>query len=298
MINPTCGVTWTWRRHPVAAAAAGAAFAIVAVTISAGLARAQTLQEFSPVRDTTVGDQVTVFIDGNARNVVGQRTSTPTTGTIGITYRGSTYIVSGAVAALSRRDTLTGRLASTLLAPAAGQAFNSAIIDARRAHLPWIGRGCSSDAVGRRCQYGLHAYVSASTSTWATQTGPDGAVTGTAEVPVWGSGAGPYFRFFDGRVGDSARVAMVLDVGVATRHLRGDLSSARPEMRALRESLLRTNRRNFAGLETTLTVRYNEITGALSYYRFGGDVPGLSGGQVVAGISLRARLNAGRFTAL
>lgn len=254
---------------------------------------AQTLQELSPSRH---GSEVTVFVAGNVRDVVGESGgAASTTGALGLTFRGPTYIVTGVVNALARSDTVTRAYGATLLPPATGRAFNSALVDVRRPYLP--GLGCAADQGGvraRLCQVGLHAYAFASSTTWATAVDADGAATAAAEVPVWGDGIGGSYRFFDGYLPDSSHVGMALDAMLARRHLRGDFGA--PAGDALRSTLLGSRDRDFTGLETAVNLRYNEMNAGLTYYYFGGDVPGFSRGQIVAAVSVRARLNGGAYS--
>jgi hypothetical protein len=122
----------------------------------------------------------------------------------------------------------------------------------------------------------------------------NGKIVATVDVPVWASGLGVYYSFVDGSVGDSAdqkAVAMVLDVGLAGRHLRGDLF----DQEAVRKALLNGDtRRNFYGLEIGLGIQYEQIKAGITYYFMNGRVNGLSHGQVVAGVSVQANLNSGR----
>ncbi len=248
----------------------------------------QTLQTFSPTkRDHPT---LTVFADGNVKDVVGQPgNATSTTGALGMTYRGSAYIVSGVVNVLSRTDTVVSGYGASLLPPGTGRSFNSVILDGRKPSLPFL--DCSSDPNSKLCSIGLHVYASAATSRWATARNDSGRVTSTVDVPIWGGGAGLYYRFFDSTVADSSFAAMALDLGWATRHVRGDLFS-HPTLRA---SLLQSGLQNFDGLEIGLSMRYNELSAGLTYYYFTGAVPGLSRGQVVAAIAIRAKLNSGEY---
>ena len=269
-------------------------FAAVALTPAiASVLPAQTLQEFSGAKKATV----TIFADGGVRSVVGQPAgATSSTGSLGVNFRGSSYVVSGVVNVLSRSDTISSGYGASLLPPASGRSFNSALLDVRRPILPGLDEKCTKEPKDRVCQFGLHMYASASASTWATAKDATGKPTAVTDVPVWGSGLGAYYTFFDGGVKDTTtRVAMALDATLASRHLRGDLSAADATNAALRKAILGTSGKDFNGLEIGLNIRYNELNAGLTYYSFGGDVAGLSHGQVVAAISVRATLNSGLF---
>jgi len=266
---------------------------VALVSLPASSLPAQTLQEFSASKH---GSEVTVFASGNVRDVVGEPGSaTSATGSLGVTFRGSHYIVSGLVNALARNDTVTSGYGTTLLPPATGRAFNSALVEIRRQHFPGFSSNCGIHRLMKRlCQVGIHGYVSASAGTWATAKDTAGKVTAAVEVPTWGTGIGVYYNFFDGYINDSTRVGMALDLTYAQRHLRGDFGSRKFAL--LRDTLLGTTRRNFDGLETGLNIRYNEINASLTYYAMSGNIAGFSNGQVVAAVSIRARLNSGAYT--
>ncbi len=87
-------------------------------------------------------------------------------------------------------------------------------------------------------------------------------------------------------------VAMVLDAGIASRHVRGDLFTRD----STRTRLLRTQRKDFYGPEVVLTMQINQIRSSLAYYYMNGAVDGFSKGQVVAGVSISARLGGGEFS--
>ncbi len=270
---------------------------LVLTFLGAAPAGAQTLQEFSGTRPGH--PEVVLFGDGGVRNVVGQPSdATSTTGSLGVTFRGSRYVVTGVVNVLARSDTITAGYGASMLAPASGRAFESALLEVRRPHLFGYDARCADGDPSRMCQLGLRAYVAASATRWGYQKNAEGVPAAVADVPVWATGLGGYYRFFDGFVGDSNRVAMGLDVTWATRHVRGDLAASDAAAVNARTTILGSTRVNFDGLETGLNIRYNEIDAGLTYYWFSGQIAGFSGGQIVAAISVRARLNSGPFTSL
>lgn len=253
----------------------------------------QTLQRLS-AQGTT---RVEVFAEGNVKNVVSQPSDvTDVTGSLGIRYLGSTYIATGVINVAGTFDTVTTGFGATLLAPATGKGLNAGLLDIRRRHFFGLGKACKGlkGDLPIKCNIGFHAYGSVASHRWATRTDTEGIPLATQDVQVWGSGIGFFYNFFDGTVGDSLEkkpVAMVLDVGLAGRHLRGDLFS----QDTLRTRLLNgDDRRNFYGLEIGLGIQYEQIKAGLNYYFMNGNVNGLSHGQVVAGVSIQANLNSGK----
>jgi hypothetical protein len=225
-------------------------------------------------------------------------------------YIGPAYVATGLINVAGSFDTLTSGLGSTMLPPASGRGFNAGLLDIRRRYL--FGRDDHCVQVARltakadtlraegkpvpvkmqgrlACALGLHTYLGVSTGRWATARNPDtDTVTGTIDVPVWGAGIGLTYTFIDRRMEDKD-VAMVLDAGLASRHLRGDLAADSRE--ALRSALIGTTKRDFYGPEVGLALQYDNITASLTYYFFGSDIDGFSHGQVVAGVSIQASLN-------
>jgi hypothetical protein len=256
---------------------------------------AQTLQALGSAKDTT--QYVEVFAEGNLRNVVSQPTDVSSaSGSLGMRYRGPTYIASGLINIAGTSDTVSSSLGATLLAPSAGKALNAGLLDIRRRFVPWLGNDCEqkNNRMKVRCHFGIHLYASIASWRWATSTDSTGAALTAQDVPVWGSGLGFFYTFFEGRIGDrpaqdNQSVAMVLDAGLATRHLRGDLY----DQDSLRLSLLGDTDRNFEGLELGLNLQFPELRAGITYYFINGDVPGFSHGQVVAGVSVQANLTGG-----
>jgi hypothetical protein len=280
------------------------ALAAIVVAVPSGIA-AQTLQEAGVVR-AGARPVLVVFADGNVRNVVSENgDATSPSGALGMTYRGTRFVVSGLVNVASRVDTVTREFGASMLPPAAGQAFNSGLLDVRLAHVLRGRAGCPPSGGSYRCRVGAHGYLSASQARWATAQDADGTTRAATNVPIWGTGLGLYYNFFNGRLSAPATdpssedptarrtqsASMTLDVGFVSRSIRGDFSADRET----RQRLIGTTRTTFPGFEVGLGLRYNEINAGLTYYRMAGTVPGFSRGQVVAGVSLRATLNSGEF---
>jgi hypothetical protein len=281
--------------------------AATGLTLLAAPLRAQTLQAIA----ASEPPRIQIFLSGSLRDVVGQEGGGSTgTGALGMRYIGPAYVATGLINVAGSFDTLTSGVGSTMLPPANGRGFNAGLLDIRRRYL--FGRDDRCGRVARlaptadtlraqgkpvpvsmqgrlACALGLHTYIGVSTGRWATALDPaTDTVTETIDVPVWGAGIGLTYTFIDRRMEDKD-VAMVLDAGIATRHLRGDLAADRRD--ALRTTLLGTAKRNFYGPEVGLGLQYENITASLTYYFFGSDIDGFSHGQVVAGVSIQASLN-------
>ena len=249
---------------------------------------AQTLQT-APVAPPEGCAIVQVFGDASVRNVIsepGEKAST--TGLLGLRYYGQSWIAVGSLSIAGRADTIRRGHGATLLPPAAGRALNAGLVDVRKRSLPYL------DAWPYTKRLGFHLYGSAASSVWGF---PDPARTDAFEVPVWGAGYSLYYQFFRGMINDTNSVSMALEVGRAHRHLRGDLFSpgrdggVTARRLAVRDTLIGTPKRNFRGWEFGLTLNYRDLHGGITYYYFpakqGMGIDGLTGGQVVAGISIQ-----------
>lgn len=236
---------------------------------------------------------VDVFASGAVRDAAAKGdTPAAVNGALGLRYRGAVFVVAGLINIASKEDTLRSDFGSSILPPSAGHALNAGLLDIRAPRFPSkrIEQDCSKNPDAIACHIGLHAYFSASSTRWATTSAADGTVLDTRIVPAWGSGLGLTYTFVNGMLEDSNQVGMVLDVGLATRSIRGDIAG----MDSVRTSLLGTDSKNFIGGEFSFNLQYNTIQAGLTYYYMTGDVAGFSRGQIVAGVSLQSNLNSKR----
>jgi hypothetical protein len=213
----------------------------------------------------------------------------------------------------STSDTVRVQHGSTLLVPASGGGINAAELRVRRRFASWTDPSCAAYAYrSRLCNAGFRFTLDASTREWATRfdttirttpapQGSAGSATAdttvrvgeTARVPMWGAGAGVWYEFFRGdlRGADSSRrpVALVLDVDVAYRALRGDIAAE--ESSVLRSALLGERKTEYLGFATALAMTYNNVTSRFTYFWFPQcKARGLCGGQIVAALALNAPL--------
>jgi hypothetical protein len=275
---------------------------VLAVAMHAPLAPAQTLQSLSSSKNGN--PTVDVFAEGNVKNVISQPSdATSVSGALGMRYLGTRFIISGLINVAGSSDTVTSGWGATMLAPATGSTLNAGLLDLRIRRRDAKDPGCAPPDPSLFCNQSIHLYSTIGSRRWATRidttlnagAAPTLRVSETFDVPVWGIGADYSIAFFDGSVpmgGESANVAMVLDAGLATRHIRGDLF-ARELTRA---RVLSSSQLNFWGPEVVLSMQVNQIRSSLAYYYMSGSVDGFSRGQVVAGVSISARLGGGEFT--
>jgi hypothetical protein len=268
--------------------------------LAAAKAGGQTLQIFSPVA-SGMKPRLTIFADGGVKEVVSQPgDATSTTGSLGMAYQGTHFVVSGVVNVLARGDTITKGYGASLLPPASGAAENSAMLDIRYATffrdiLTRFGDSSTCNgALQKLCaQAGLHAYLAASSNVWQVTEGTASKPADIEKVPVHALGLGGFYTFFDDSLG-STPVAMGLDVTGVTRSIRGDLTIPGAANDALRRPLLGgTTATSFGGFSVGINMRFDIINAGLTYYRMAGSIAGFSHGQIVAAIALRAKLNDG-----
>lgn len=231
--------------------------------------------------------EVDIFATGAVRDAAsGKNTPANVSGSLGLRYRGARFVVAGLINVASKEDTIRADYGATLLPPSSGRGLNAGLLDVRAPRLVKDAL-CVDRDTWIPCHIGVHLYFTASSARWATAFNTTGQATATQIVPSWGSGAGFSYTFINGELEDSNKVAMVLDVGVATRSIRGDISAND----AARSALLGTTSRNFVGGEFSLNMQYNMVLAGITYYYMSGSLSGFSRGQVVAGVSLQSNLN-------
>lgn len=236
--------------------------------------------------------EVDIFASGAVRDVASNASNpSAVTGALGLRYRGEVFVVAGLVNVASKEDTIRSDFGASLLPPASGHALNAGLLDIRAPRWPSAGIMDHCAQADRqddiRCHVGLHGYVSTASARWATALDTAGGVIASRVVPTWGMGLGLSYSFVNGVLTDDTRVALVLDAGVATRHIRGDITA----MDSVRASLLGADTKNFIGGEFALNMQYNTIQAGITYYYMSGDIDGFSRGQVVAGVSIQSNLN-------
>lgn len=250
--------------------------------------------------------RVQVFGDANLKDVLGAPGSSAiASGALGLNYAGSRFIATGVVNVAGTSDTVRAGYGSSLLAPAAGKGLNAGSLVIRARAKDWRDTTCAGYSYGIACNMGIRAALSASTRRWATRIQRVVSTTNNADtvdkvlevsdVPILGASIGAWYSFFDGTLGTSDSVnrpvGMVIDAGYVMRSMRGDLTSGKRD--AVRSGLLGSDATRFSGWETGLTLIYDQIRSNFTYYYFGNSVDGLSRGQIVATVELRAALASG-----
>lgn len=255
--------------------------------------------------------RVQVFGDANLKDVLGAKDAPAVaSGALGLHYAGSRYIVTGLVNVAGTNDTVRANFGSSLLIPAAGQGLNAASLVVRRRAFDWGDTRCAGYVYNNLCNFGVRLAVSASTRRWATraQLAPPSAgsidsvvqVVEVTDVPILGAEAGLSYEFFDGALFSSddmgRQVGMILDAAFTYRALRGDLSGGSPNREEQRQRMLGTTETNFRGWQVGLTLVYDQLRSTFTYYKLNGAVDGLTRGQIVAGVDLRAPIASGLLT--
>lgn len=249
-----------------------------------------------------------IFAEGSVKDVLGNAdVNSVTSGALGMKVVGSRFEVSGLVNVAGASDTVTSAFGATLLAPATGRSLNAASLIVRRRLRDWGDPECLRYNYPQTCNQGFRLEVNATSRVWATDTkavppkdiGGDTVqvVTATSQVPLYGIDAGWSYEFFRGAItsSDSSNrpAAMWLDVGYSRRAIRGDIGSKSEVTTVIRTRLLGSAQRTFDGYHAALSLAYGQVESSLTYLWLNGDVRGLSGGQVVASVSLRAALASG-----
>ncbi len=217
---------------------------------------------------------LSLLVDGSVRTVLTGKSGdapSPAAGAVGVAfgrYNSNLTIMLNVVGSV---DSVKREFGTSLLSPTSGGATAnrlSFLADYRR-----LFNGSNGT--------GMHVYLSGAPMAWVDTT-----PSAPKQERGLALGAGAqlsrevYYQEFD----NSTTVGLIFDAGVVARSIHGDLSSPRSD--ALRSKLLGTNRRSFIGAELGATLQVREVRLGVSYYLFGGDVPGLSKGQAVFGFAV------------
>lgn len=217
---------------------------------------------------------VALLADGNVRTVLsgkGGDAPTPVAGALGISFGRSNSNLTVLINVVGSADTVKGDFASSLLPPTSGGATSnhlSFLVDFRQLFPKLDG-------------WGWHLYVSGAPAAWAD--------TLTSGKPVVGgfvaaAGASLSREVYNQDV-QGTSVSLVFDLGPTARAIEGNLTDG-PTAEAFRERLLGTSKTFFVGGEAGMTLQVKEVRLGVSYYLFGGSIPGLSRGQAVFGFSV------------
>lgn len=264
----------------------------IAVLVAARPGAAQTMRSFGPLDSTaTVDGKRPIFIelyaDGNVRKALqdaggGQVAA----GSLGINVRTPHWASDLLVNTAGTQDALRRGFGTSVLAPGAGGSLSSGLLEARL----MIGKATS------RRRPGVRAYASANSSTWQPDTAKP-----AMSVAVAGLGLGAFYGIGgtipvsttendSGATQTRRRISAVLDAGFAWRSIGGDVAG--PSGDAVRR-LVGMDRGHMGGAEVGATVTYSGLKAGVTYYRFPGDMPGLSHGQIVAGFAVQTSLAGG-----
>jgi hypothetical protein len=248
---------------------------VAMVTLPRSDAAAQLTGFIFRSRDSAVADTLLVYADGNLRNAIAQnQNTTVAAGALGVGLRNRTVLLDLLINAAGSSTPIRANHASTLLVPGSGGSLSA-------------GYGELRYRPGTRL--GLRTYASVSSSSWT-----DTLTDRTVSTLVGGIGVGGFVNLFGGTVGERMEgqqqtvVGSVLDIGLAWRTLGGDIVEGSNETQLT--NMLGSSKKNRVGLEIALTLQVNSLTAGFTYYLFGGDVPGFSKGQVVAGFSISTPL--------
>ena len=254
----------------------------------AGLATplgAQTLRSPLSLKDAKAS--VEVYADGNLKNALGGENTGPiAAASLGLGIGIGQFSFDLLVNTIGTASALRKDFGNTLLAPASGTSLAAGLVDVR-----WFAGNKPSDRVPAS---GIRAYGSISSARWQVDT----TLSETTGVVVGGAGMGGFLTLrghVDADAGKKSNgVSALLDVGLAVRAIGGDIASAGNQTKldaAIGGSKFRM------GFELGLQLSINGAKAGLTYYYFGGDVAGLSRGQVVAGFAVQSALFSGELKA-
>ncbi len=227
---------------------------------------------------------VAVAAEGDFRNLLGnpQPSTKPATGFAYFSLGKQLSILSIKMGLLGKTDTLKARFGEAMRFPLVGGSLDagnvSVLIDYRRfvPHLHGLG---------------LHVYAGWSQAIWRDSVqghpAPDAAnavFKSVGALLTWEAVNVPI---------NEKTFAIHFDLGFTGRALGGDI--ANPANDSLRLPTLRTMSTSFGGLEAGVQVGFKDALLGVSYYDFGGGVPGFSGARLAFGAAIYSTLLAHRF---
>jgi hypothetical protein len=233
---------------------------------------------------------VELFADANLKSLLAQNTGgspQSAAGSVGLAYRTESVLAQLLVNAVGQSDPVRRNFGASLLLPASGPSLGAGLLDLAF-RFASLGSVCQSLAI--------HAYGSVSSGTWIDA--PAGATSPEYGTIVGGAGGALRCVLFSGsfsqdpdRLADAPlgnRVAAFVEVGPSFRTIGGEIADA--DNNDVRVALLNTTEKGHWGVEATLGLEVNGVKAGVTYYGFWNEVPGMSDGQVVAGLSVESAL--------
>lgn len=242
---------------------------------------------------------IELYSDASIRDAIAGAGGQAANGSLAANLRTGCATLDVLINTVGSRDPVTQGFGTTVLAPAASGSFGAGLVE---------GRLLSGDPDDRR-RFGVRGYASASTARWRFD-----AESTPVDVAVTGLGAGVFYGVSGTIVPAGSRrtdagtqqtnavtededepklIAVILDLGIAHRSIGGDFARSGTEPEKVREQFGISGLRR-TGLEAGLLVTYGGLKAGATYYHFGGNSPGISRGQVVAGFAVQTTLAKGR----
>jgi len=224
--------------------------------------------------------KVSVFLEGNVKALASGTAAkgTAANGTMGLFVERESFTAAGAINVASTVDSVTDGFATLVLSPANGKGLLAGVFDVRQ----------RMSRAGK--EFCLHYYLAGSQSTWYNFATDAGSSSTRERAAIWGLGAlGSWDILAD--VLKESPVALTAEGGIAVRAISGDI--ARNAAFRERIGVIGDSRKLFGGLELGMKLQYKDFIGAMQVYRLNGHSKGISGLQLVGGISARTSILSG-----
>ena len=239
---------------------------------------------------------VSLFADGTIRGSVngdgdgGGSTGTAGTGSIGIAAQwGSGWQLSTSVAVASTIDTVRNGVGSLVLVPAAGRGrISTFIVEAFSPPIGWRG-----------LNIGFHGYLSGANSLWEVIDSSTATPTPSGKnAAVIGIGLGLYRDFLCNCRLLNTEVQIGMTAGWAWRRIQGNAAQTDAFLKLANSG---SADHGFNGPELGLSLTMGGVRAGVEYYRMSKatgdiDIPSLTGGQLVIGLSVAANIVSGPLT--
>ncbi|MES2521579.1 MAG: hypothetical protein V4617_02690 [Gemmatimonadota bacterium] len=212
---------------------------------------------------------ISLYADGNVQSMLESTENTSATGSIGLAIQNPYVFAALHVTAAGTMENVTEAFGGRVLSAGGGGSFSGFGADLRWLPRKWLD-----------LWYGGRTYVQGSSSNW---------VSGTQSVsaPLVAAGLLATLEYRDS-LGVDNPVSVMADIGIARRQIRGNIAQSTND--SFREAILGTRQTGWTGMEAALTIQVHQISARGAYYHFGGNINGLSKGQIVTSISVKSAI--------
>jgi hypothetical protein len=254
----------------------------------------QNISNDSTNNDSGDGEaKLSISAEGNIQGILtGSSSETTTqTGAIGVHIISFTVDSTHQLKTLKEFSEFSAKISIASSVDTIRNDFGGAILNpvtgSQSAYIEWRGRILKNEPWCNPLGWNLHFYGVMSSGIWSKDS-----LSRRTTTYAWGLS---YFYDFINLAREDNPIIVRLDAGITERGVLGDITG--DENKEFRESVFGSDKRNFFGFELGLTIQINSVKAFFSYlylrsisptFFSNEQVPGVTHGQVLAGINIRA----------